>query len=84
MTWEDFHSVLEPVSPKEEKRLLLSLVAKVITNRPIAASVVHATLKTAWTCIKEFLVEEIDAHTYLFHFIEEEDRRFVMNHSPGM
>lgn len=45
LCWEDFHSILEPVSPKEEQRLLLSLVAEVVTNRPISTSVVQALLK---------------------------------------
>ncbi|KAB1203084.1 hypothetical protein CJ030_MR8G005528 [Morella rubra] len=78
----EVYSVLAPVSSEEEKGLLLSLVAKIITNRPIVMSVVHATLKVAWTSVKEFLVEEIDPFTYLFHFLSEEDRSYIMAQSP--
>lgn len=80
--WDEFYSVLEPVSSKEEKSLMLSLVAKVITSRSIATSVVHATLKITWTSIKEFLVEEIEQNIYLFHILHEEDRSFVLAQSP--
>lgn len=82
MNWADFYSVLAPVSLEKEKSLLLSLVGKVVTNRPITASVIQATLKIAWTYVKEFLVEEIEPNIYLFHFLHEEDRGFVLAHSP--
>lgn len=69
MGWDEFHTVLEPVSSEEEKHMLLSLVAKVISSRPVAASVVNATLEIAWANINEFLVEEMESNTYLFHFL---------------
>ncbi|KAB1213878.1 hypothetical protein CJ030_MR5G017141 [Morella rubra] len=79
MKWDEFYSVLELVFSEEANRSMLYLVAKVITSR----SIVHATLKIAWTSIKEFLVEEIELNTYLFHFIHEVDRSFVLAHSPS-
>ncbi|KAB1207372.1 hypothetical protein CJ030_MR7G017445 [Morella rubra] len=80
--WDEFRSVLEPISSAEEQLLMLSMVAKVLAVRPIAASVVHATFKVAWTNIKEFLVEEMEPNTYMFHFLKEEDCRFIMQLSP--
>lgn len=67
------HTVLEQASPEEENRFGLSLIGKIISDRPFSANDVYSPLKVAWSGVKEFLVEELATNLFLFHFLTEEE-----------
>lgn len=82
LTWEDFHTILQPEDMGEDKDLGPALTGKIISLQMFSANVVHASLKAAWSQVKEFSLVEFEPNIFLFRFPNEDDEAFVLNHTP--
>lgn len=78
--WDEFHILLNPVIPVEDV-LTPSLVGKILASRRFSSSVVNATLKAAWTFVKDFSLEEMAPNLFVVLFLKAEDKRGVRPNS---